>query len=164
MKFSKGTLGKVAAIAVAASVSSFAVAGTLTTPVSATGTITAAPQWQDGANAAISSFAFDFSGVAGTVAAADVDSSAISAKLVNMTALNTVNVATPSGCSIGGSNVSAGDVKVLVNGTAVADGGSFTPTVNVVQPYKLRFAAAGNYGTLSGLVTCSTPGSFVYGY
>ncbi len=139
-------------------------AGTLTIPVTVLGTIAAAPLWQDGLSAPLPSMAFDFTGSANSVAATNVDSAVITAKIVNMSVLNTIVVTTPTTCKIGASAIVNTDIRLIVNITPVASGGTFTMTNAVTQPFKLRFVSTGNYGLLSGVVTCTVAGSLVYAY
>ncbi len=165
MKFFRGTFGKIAAIVAVLSVDNLAMAsGTLTIPVTVLGTIAAAPVWQDGLSAPLVSFAFDFTGSAGTVAATAVDSAGITAKIINMSVLTTIVVNTPTTCKIGASAIADTDVKVVVNAVPVSNAGTFIMANAITQPFKLRFAAAGNYGLLAGVVTCLAPGSLVYAY
>lgn len=141
-------------------------AATESVSLTATGTIAAAPQWQDGAGADLTSIVFNFGNlVASQVAAVDVTSAAVSAKLVNAAAYPaTVSLVRPSGCSIGTRNITQSHVHLMHNGSAITTDASFSIGSNANQTFALRYAAAGGYGTATGVVSCTTSGSLTYTY
>lgn len=126
------------------------------------GSRNAAPKWQDSTSADVTTLDFAFSGVVGA-AASDVDSATVQAKLVNAISYPaSVAVTAPGTCSIGATNVSAADVKVLHNsGVASA---SINLANNTLQNFAVRFAAAGGYGDKAGAITCSSNGRLRYSY
>jgi hypothetical protein len=142
------------------SAKAFAVNLDLTLTVS--GSRAAAPVWQDGAAATITTLGFAFSGVAG-VAATNVDSANQTAKLVNATSYPaSVAVTAPSTCTIGATAVTGTDVKVLFGGTAA--GATISLASNANQTFAIRFLSTGNYGDKTGTVACSGSGLLRYTY
>lgn len=132
------------------------------------GSISARPQWQNASNAEISTLTFAFDGFAEATTNQDVDSDAVSAKLVNATVYPAdVAVVLPTSCTIGGSAVSNTHVKLVTDAYGASGeyaSGTHQITDNGLKSYALRFAAAGNYGALSGAVTCTTGGTMTYTY
>lgn len=157
-------LSSLVAIALFAIAKAYAATRVLT--ISATGTILPMPDWQNGSNASISTMSFNFGTLfAGPTAAANVDSANFTAKLVNASSYPaTVALVRPSGCTIGATPVLAANVHFMNNRTAVTANGNITITSNANQTYALRFASAGNHGTNSGAVSCTTSGNLTYTY
>ena len=132
-------------------------------PLTVSGTIGKAPEWQN-ANGKISSADFAFATVAG-IANQDVDSKSVQFKLVNIPqGPQNVALVLPSGCKIATASVNDSDV-VLIRGTNTEIGSNqdITFTNDLLESFKLRFAAAGAYGDKDGAVTC-TPGSMTFKY
>ena len=155
------TLAQVAAIGFSMEVFAGSAALTLGT----TGTITAAPVWEDGAGTVITNISFDFTGIAQSSANLNVDSTSKTVKLVNASAYPaTVTLVRPASCTIGSNAVANTDVNFLNNGSAVGTDGNISIASAANQTYALRFAAAGNYGTFTGAVSCTSTGSLTYSY
>lgn len=164
MVFSK--VVKVVFLSMLALLPASAFAGSEAVTLQATGTIAAAPAWQDGAGADLTNIAFSFASlIAGSASAADVDSAAFVAKLVNATAYPaTVALLRPAGCAIGANSVTDSNVHFVNNGTAISSNANISISSNGNQSFALRFASAGGHGSQSGSVSCTTPGSLTYSY
>lgn len=161
------TFRRLASAAVALTcVASQALAATEAVTLTASGTIAAAPQWQDGAGADLTSIAFNFGNlIAGSTPASDVDSASYAAKLVNASAYPaTVALVRPGTCTIGANNVTNANVHLVFNATAVTSDSNISLPSNANQAFSLRFAAAGNHGSQAGVVACGTSGSLTYTY
>ena len=152
------------AVAIASAIGVFgtASAANLDLALTISGSRVSAPKWQNAANADITTLDFAFSGVAG-VAATNVDSATVQAKLINATSYPaSVTVTVPATCTIGATAVAAADVKVVHN-TAVA-GATISLASNANQDLAIRFLAAGNYGDKVGAVAGTTAGQRRYTY
>lgn len=143
-----------------------ALAGSKALALKVTGSITAAPAWQDASSSALTQLQFDFSGMAGESANADVLSTSAQAKLVNMTASTTIGLVRPKGCQIGSTSVSDAHVVFVAGASEISSDSAtaFSMSNNVLMTFGMKFAAAGGYGAASGAVTCSTDGSLTYSY
>jgi hypothetical protein len=140
--------------------SKMALAANADLALTVSGSVAPMPQWQDSSNNPLSQLTFVFSGVAG-LASSNVDSASVGAKLVNALSYPaSVSVTTPSGCSIGTSNVTNNDVQLLVGGTVA--GNTVSLATNGISQFSLRFAS--NYGDKSGAVNCSSGGRLRYTY
>lgn len=133
------------------------------------GTIAARPQWQNSSSSEITSLTFTFSGIAESSASANVNSDVSQAKLVNtLAATGDVSLTRPTGCSIGGTSVANGDIRLVsdVSGSSAEYDGSVSLTLsnNTLYNFSLRFLASGGYGAASGAVSCSGAGSLTYTY
>ena len=137
-------------------------AANLDLALTVSGSRTAAPKWQSAAGVDITTLDFAFSGAAG-VAAANVDSTTVVAKLVNATSYPaTIAVTVPATCTIGVSAVAPADIKVVFNAAIAAATLSIASNAN--QNLAIRFLAAGNYGDKVGAVACATAGQLRYTY
>jgi hypothetical protein len=127
------------------------------------GSILPIPIWANSADVQIASLSFVFSGLAGSTAGVSVDSSAASLKLLNATSYPaSAAITLPTGCTIGATAVANADVQFLQSGTVVTTSVLFSS--GSLNSFSLRFAAAGAYGTRSGLINCSSSGHLIYTY
>ena len=78
--------------------------------------------------------------------------------------LVSIALVTPSTCTIGGAAVSNSDVKLVFSNTEFANGATLSLTESNANSLLLRFVDDGNYGDLSGAVSCSGAGSLTYTY
>jgi hypothetical protein len=76
----------------------------------------------------------------------------------------TVNITTPTSCTIGGSAVIDSHVSLITPGSEYQGSTSITFTEGASNILQLRFSASGGYGDKAGVVSCSSPGSLTYSY
>jgi len=138
-------------------------AGEVNLDLKVQGSIDQAPEFQNATGTKITEASFDFSGnVAGT-ANRDIDSKSVSFKMVRMREGNsTLAVATPSGCKIGTTDISASHVKLVMGGTV--QGSTLELPNDVLKDFAIRFLKDGNYGDKDGTVACTNNGSLTYSY
>lgn len=142
-----------------------ALAGSKALALKVTGSIAAAPVWQNASDAAITELQFDFTSIAGDVANADVSAPSQQAKLVNATSYPaTVGLVRPKGCTIGASSIADSYVVFVFGGSDVSSDSNLSFASNAAQSLGMKFAAAGGYGKLSGTVSCANDGALTYTY
>ena len=142
-------------------------AAEITTNLYVSGTILPAPQWQDQNSNPITLISFSFDSTISGGASQDMDSDVFNLILSDTNnsggSLN-VSLLTPSGCTMGVTEIEDGDVFFIVNSSAYANGSLLTFTEGTTYATKVRFSGNGNYGSAAGLVTCSTTGTLTYTY
>jgi len=132
-----------------------------------TGTILEAPSWKDTGSNALSSVSFNFANIITGAAASNVDSAAVSVILSdpsNASSTLTVNLTTPSACTIGGNAITNSHVVLVHSSTAYANSATLSISEGATNSILLRFKSDGNYGDKSGAVSCSNAGSLTYSY
>jgi hypothetical protein len=140
-------------------------AGSKALALKVTGSIAAAPAWQDAASAPITELSFAFSGIAGTTANVEVASATVDAKLVNAPSYPaSISLSRPKSCTIGSDNVADADVIFKAGATPLSTDAAFNISSNATVTFGLAFAATGNYGDKAGAVSCTTDGSMTYTY
>lgn len=146
---------------------SSALGATSSVTLTVSGSILPRPEWQNTGGTAISTMAFAFSGYAGVTAATNVDSAAVTAKLVNSASYPaTVSLTLPTTCLIGATAVTQSHISLVTDATGTSSevtGTSFQVSANTDKTFALRFASAGNYGDKSGAVSC-TAGAVTFTY
>jgi hypothetical protein len=123
------------------------------------------PTWRDASNNPVTATQFVFSGFAKPTALQNIDSQSLQLSLTGaITYPASVAITRPSRCSIGSKKINDAFVYLILNATVYRSNSTVQILDGNLQTWALRFASEGNYGSLTGAVTCLGAGRLRYSY